>query len=77
MMKNVGGADRMIRIVIGVVFLALVIFGAIGSTVLNWILGILGAIALLTGLLGTCCLYLPFGLSTCKVKPESDAGDAG
>ncbi|WP_114417621.1 YgaP family membrane protein [Marinospirillum perlucidum] len=65
MIKNVGGIDRIIRILAGVVLLALTLTGTIG--VWGWI----GVVPLLTGLVGTCPAYLPFGIKTCKA-PSKD-----
>lgn len=65
MKKNVGTVDRIIRIIIGVVIIAL------GFIYSSW-WGIIGVIVLLTGILGSCLLYIPFGINTCKVKePKS------
>jgi uncharacterized membrane protein YccC len=57
--SNVGGADRALRIVVGLGLLALVFVGP--QTAWGW----LGLVPLLTGLLRTCPLYAPFGISTC------------
>jgi hypothetical protein len=65
MKKNVGGIDKTIRIVVGVVLIA------VGFILKNWIVGIIGLLALGTGLAGTCLLYIPLGISTCKNKPAS------
>jgi len=56
---NVGGADRVIRIVLGLVVLGL------GIIERSW-WGAIGAIPLGTALIGWCPAYLPFGLSTCR-----------
>lgn len=60
--QNVGGIDRIIRIVLG---LALIVIGffALGGTV-GTIVGVIGFIPLLTGLAGWCLLYLPFKFGT-------------
>ena len=58
---NVGGADRVVRIVAGVAIIAA------GVAFKSW-WGAIGAVPLLTGLIGWCPAYLPFGLSTCKTK---------
>ncbi|MBO9464898.1 hypothetical protein TRP8649_02166 [Pelagimonas phthalicica] len=59
--KNVGGFDKIARIVIG----ALLIVGALmGYGWWMWI----GVVPLVTGLLGSCPLYSIFGLSTCPLK---------
>ena len=65
MKKNVGGIDRGLRIIIGLVILVL------GIVFKSW-WGVIGLIPLLTGLIGWCPIYLPFGLSTCKLKKESE-----
>jgi hypothetical protein len=56
--SNVGLTDRMIRIVIGIVLLAIVFTGP--RTPWGWI----GIIPLFTGLAGICPLYGLLGLST-------------
>ncbi|MFM5885065.1 MAG: DUF2892 domain-containing protein [Novosphingobium sp.] len=56
---NVGSADRVFRIVLGLVLLALVFVGP--RTPWGW----LGLIPLATGLLRTCPLYSLLGITTC------------
>jgi hypothetical protein len=58
MQCNVGGIDRVLRLVLGVA-----IVGA-GLGLGNW-LGLIGVIPLLTGLTGRCPTYLLFGFTTC------------
>ncbi|MFZ5515046.1 MAG: YgaP family membrane protein [Candidatus Zhuqueibacterota bacterium] len=58
MKRNVGGADKTVRILIGVVILGL------GLASKCW-LGLIGLVPLLTGLTGRCLLYYPLGVSTC------------
>jgi hypothetical protein len=58
---NVGMLDRIIRIVVGVVVLAL-FFLYPDASWRYWTL--LGLIPLVTGLAGTCLLYSVFGMST-------------
>ncbi len=59
--KNVGGIDRILRIVVG---LALLVGFALSQ---NLIL-LIGIIPLATGLLGSCPLYSIFGFNTCPLK---------
>lgn len=59
---NAGGADRAVRIVVGLVLIALAFVGPKTP----W--GYLGIIPLATGLLGSCPLYTVFGINTCGVK---------
>lgn len=63
MKKNVGGIDRILRIVIGL--------GLIGAAVTEWvgIWGYLGVPLLLSGLLSRCTLYPLLGINTCKLRP--------
>mgnify|MGYP002735259240 FL=1 len=56
---NVGGIDRMLRIVLGLVLIGLVFVGP--KTPLGWI----GLVPLLTGLMRTCPLYSLLGMNTC------------
>ena len=61
MKSNIGGIDRVLRIVVGA--------GVVGAGIYYqnyW--GAVGLIPLLTGMVGTCPAYMTFGLSTCKVK---------
>ena len=67
MKKNMGNADRIIRITIALVALGLY-FGDIVTGTFGIILVVLSAIFLLTSLISFCPLYWPFGLSTCKTK---------
>lgn len=60
--KNEGTIDRALRVVIGIVLLALVFVGP--KTPFGW----LGIIPLATGLIGSCPLYTLLGLSTCPLK---------
>jgi hypothetical protein len=64
MTQNVGGIDRILRIVVG---LALIILAATGNIgVWGW----LGVIVLATGVVGICMPYTLFGFSTCAVKTD-------
>ncbi len=65
-MKNMGTADRTIRAIAGAVLLYLGFTWATGG--LGWLMLAIGAILLGTAAVGTCPAYLPFGLSTCRVK---------
>ncbi len=66
-MCNVGGIDRIVRIVLGLFLISLVFFGEsiIGqNTVWGWV----GVIPLATGLFRFCPLYSIIGLKTCSSK---------
>jgi Protein of unknown function (DUF2892) len=62
MKNNVGGIDRILRIVIGLVLIGLAATGTIG--VWGWI----GVVPLATGAMGFCPLYTMLGFSSCPVK---------
>ena len=59
---NVGGIDRILRIVAGLALIALTLSGTIG--VWGWI----GVVPLLTAALGSCPLYTVLGMNTCPMK---------
>lgn len=65
MVKNMGMADRVLRIAVAVVIAVLYFTGAIGGA-LAIVLGIVALILLLTGIVGFCPLYLAFKISTNK-----------
>lgn len=64
MKSNVGGIDKILRIVVGA--------GLLGATVAgllpDW--GYIGIVPLATGLMGWCPLYPLIGLSTCPTKKD-------
>ena len=68
-MKNMGTIDRIIRIVIAIV-IAILYFAGIVSGTLAIILLVIAGIFILTSLVSTCPLYLPFGIKTCKVEKK-------
>lgn len=65
MKVNVGGIDKALRIVAGLILIALAIAG-IGSP-WTWI----GVVPLLTGLVGFCPVYPLLGISTCPMKQSA------
>lgn len=62
MKSNVGGVDRILRIVLGAAMIALTLTGNIG--VWGW----LGVVPLATGVIGWCPPYAMLGFSTCSTK---------
>ncbi len=62
MKSNVGGIDRVMRIVVGLVLIGLTLTGTIG--VWGW----LGVLPLATGAIGWCPPYAMFGWNTCATK---------
>lgn len=65
MTRNVGGIDRILRIVIGLALIAGFFMNPDAS--LRW-LYLIGILPLLTGLLGTCGLYSLLGINTCGIR---------
>ncbi len=63
MKKNMGTADRAVRLMLAGVVLVLYLTGLITGTVAI-VLGALAAVWVVTSLLGFCPLYLPFRIST-------------
>ena len=64
MKLNVGGIDRILRILVG---LGLVAWAALlGGPVWAWI----GIVPLATGAIGFCPLYPILGMNTCPMKKE-------
>ena len=70
MKKNMGGEDRIIRMLIAIVF-AYLYFGGIVTGTWGLVLVILGGVFVLTSLIGFCPLSAPFGISTCAKKKAS------
>ncbi|MCA1769359.1 MAG: DUF2892 domain-containing protein [Halomonas sp.] len=62
MKSNVGGVDKIARIVVGAVLIGLALTGVIG--VWGWI----GVVPLATGLFNFCPAYSLLGVNTCKLK---------
>lgn len=59
MNRNVGGADRIVRLVLGVAIIAA------GLYFKSW-WGVIGVVPILTAAIGWCPAYLPFGISSCR-----------
>lgn len=62
---NVGTIDRAVRVIIGVAAVGLFFF--LPDVAWRWWL-LIGVVPLVTGLVGTCPIYLALGLSTCPVR---------
>lgn len=61
MQKNVGNTDKTIRIIAGIIILA------IGAYYGSW-WGLIGLVPLFTGITQSCVLYKMLGINTCKLK---------
>jgi hypothetical protein len=64
-MGNVCGIDRVLRIVGGVILLLLTFFGPFTELLYPW--GLLGAVPLITGMIGWCPAYSLFGFRSCTL----------
>jgi len=65
MPKNEGTIDRVLRVIVGAILIALVFVGP--QTPWGWI----GLIPLITGLVGWCPAYRLLGLRTCPVEKQA------
>lgn len=69
MRKNMGTADRTIRILVAIGIAVLYFTGRIGGT-LAVVLEVIAVAFVVTSLVGWCPAYLPFGLSTSRRPPD-------
>jgi len=69
MKANVGSVERLIRVVLGVVLIALAVLGTLGPWMYTGIvLLVVGLVALVTGLVRWCPAWALFGVNTCSPK---------
>ena len=66
MTANVGGIDRILRIVAGLALIALAATGVVGA----W--GYLGVIVLTTGVFSFCGAYTLLGINTCPMRAAEE-----
>ncbi len=69
MKKNMGSADRIIRLLLAAVAVFLYFSGTLTGTI-GIVALVVAAVFALTTLMGSCPLYQLFGLSTCPVSPR-------
>ena len=69
MQKNMGSADKIIRIILAAVFFYLYFTGTV-TGIIGIILLILGIAFVLTSLVGFCGLYKILGISTCPAPKQ-------
>ena len=67
MKHNVGTVDRVIRVIVGLFLVSLVFI--LESNARWW--GLVGLIPLVTGLVGSCPAYVPFGIDTHHGRRET------
>ena len=65
--KNIGNTDRLIRLIAGIVLLALAVFAGLGG-IWPWLTGGAGVVALATAALRFCPLYRLIGVNTCGLS---------
>jgi hypothetical protein len=63
MKKNMGGVDKFLRLIVAAIIIALYLLGKISGT-LGIVLLVVAAVLSIVSLVGSCPLYLPFGIST-------------
>jgi hypothetical protein len=67
MKANVGGIDRILRIVVGLALIALAATGTVGA----W--GWIGVVLVLTGAVRFCPFYPLLGMNTCPLEQRKNA----
>ena len=67
MKKNMGNADRIVRLLVAAI-IAVLYFTNIITGTLGIVLFVLAAVFVLTSLISYCPLYAIFGFSTCETK---------
>jgi hypothetical protein len=76
MVKNVGSADRVVRIVVALGLAVIIYLGVIEAKAAEIAAGVIAAYLLLTGLFGTCLIYKAADIDTCiQEQPYSDTDD--
>lgn len=69
MIKNMGNPDKVVRIVLAIVFATLYFTDTVSGTI-GIVLLVLGGIFVLTSLVGICPIYSVLGISTCPVHTD-------
>jgi hypothetical protein len=70
MKKNMGSADRIIRVLAAVVLIALY-FGNVVTGTLGIVLLVVAGVFIATSLVSFCPMYLPLGLNTCSTEEKN------
>ncbi|MBN8824205.1 MULTISPECIES: DUF2892 domain-containing protein [unclassified Spirosoma] len=71
MKKNMGSADRIIRVIVAVVLIALFATNVLTGT-WGMITLVVAGIFIATSLVSTCPLYLPFGIRTNRIRKHAN-----
>ena len=69
MKKNMGSADRIIRLVVAAIVIGLYLTNIVTGT-LGIVLLVLSTVFVLTSFISFCPLYYPFGVKTCTKKED-------
>jgi hypothetical protein len=64
MKANVGGIDKVIRLIIGIALIVV-----LGFVMKSW-WGLIGIIPIMTAIFSRCGFYYPLGINTCKKKDD-------
>lgn len=72
MRKNMGLVDRIVRVALSVVIMAMILNGQLRG-VAAIILVSLAGVFILTSVIGTCPAYIPFGIDTRSKKQKEGA----
>jgi Protein of unknown function (DUF2892) len=77
--KNEGFADRTIRVVGGILLIAagLFLLGGIEASAVGIVVAAFGFWFIVTGAIGVCPLYVPFGISTLPKSQRAPSADLG
>jgi hypothetical protein len=67
MKNNMGSTDKIIRVIVAIIFSVLYFTQTVTGT-LGIILLVVGGVFLLTSVISFCPLYVSFGINTCKKK---------
>ena len=70
MTRNMGTADRVIRVIVAIGIVALYLAGSIGG-LLAIVLGVVAVGFLITAFVGNCPAYVPLGISTRRHEDRS------
>lgn len=70
MVKNIGSADKMIRLIIAAIVIALYFTGTVTGT-LGIVLLVVAGVLVLTSFVSFCPLYAMLGINSCPMKNDS------
>lgn len=68
MKKNIGTADRLVRLILAIIIGVVILF--VNSIILKIMLAVFAIFVLYEALVGWCALYAILGKNTCPVKLE-------